>query len=81
MASLRISTAISLLESLGCSEDPVTYKGEELYVRELEDHPKAPSSSVPAGRLKIRYWHGRGWKDGTLRQMAVDRFNYSLRND
>lgn len=78
---LDCSTAVELLEALGCSGDPITHKGEEIEVGQFLTQLNSPCSYDPAGRVRIWYYpsKGRNMVFGSLKAMVQDRFDYEMK--
>lgn len=71
MISLDVSAAVEILESVGCGQDPITWRGAESAPEEI---PLETEGSVKASKIRIRYWdcHHKFVK-GSLYSMVKDR--------
>jgi hypothetical protein len=64
--SLDVSTALAILDDLGCSDDPITYKGKEITPQEL-DYYYNHDYNIKASSVRIKFYTGSSSKMGALR--------------
>lgn len=80
--SLDVSTALAILDALGCSDDPIMYKGKEITPQEL-DYYYNHDYNIKASSVRIKFYSGsrmgvvhiiRGsFIEGSLYTMVVNR--------
>lgn len=72
MTRLTVEEAVGILSILGCDNDSVVFRGQEMDLTDL-----AYSGEIPevASKVRIRYYgyRGKGLKKGTLQSMVKDR--------
>lgn len=71
----RISAldAARKLDELGSGHDPIEYSGRETYVSDFNSNYFI---NIKARTIRIRYYDGTEWVDGTLLGMLMDRIEY-----
>ena len=71
MVSLDVSEAVGILESIGCDQDPIMWRGGESTPSEI---PLETEGDVKASKIRIRYWDCRHeFVKGSLYSMVKDR--------
>jgi len=64
--SLDVSTALAILDALGCSDDPIMYKGKEITPQELDYHYNY-DYNIKASSVRIKFYTGSSGKMSVLR--------------
>ena len=71
IVSLDVNEALAILEALGCSADPIFWKGKETTSQDIDyyfDYSAAKASSI-----KIKFYNGLHLVKGSLYTMVVNR--------
>lgn len=75
--ALTVAEACGILDTLGCSDDPLFYRGHETSPNTIMSCPgeEDPEGRRMAGRVRIEYYGGRELRRrrGTLQSMVIDR--------
>jgi arylsulfatase A-like enzyme len=73
--ALTVDQACTILDAVGCSDDPVKYRGHETSPGTILSAPseRDPEGNRKASRVEIEYWNGMRRTLGTLQDMVVDR--------
>ena len=73
MVSLDVSEAVGILESIGCDQDPIIWRGSESSPSEI---PLETEGDVKASKIRIRYWNYHHYfVRGSLYSMVKDRLS------
>lgn len=73
--SLDVSTALAILDALGCSDDPIIWKGKGVTPEGL-DYYYNHDYNIKASSVRIKFYGGGrklGLLKGSLYAMVVDR--------
>lgn len=64
--SLDVSTALAILDALGCSDDPIMYKGKEI-TPQILDYYCNHDYNIRASSVRIKFYTGSRMCMGAVR--------------
>lgn len=79
MIKLDIDQAVQILEALGCSDDPIEFRGEEVSPNSIL-YDFSLNNTQAASRVRIQFWITSGKKiPGSLHTMVRERLGLNIK--